>query len=81
MYNNSKLSGAGIKKRKNQRKTIKWFGQIQRMGEEKSSKGMLHMNVKGIPLRDRPKDRWKDQVRSNIQKSGHDCDGINREKL
>jgi len=39
-----------------------WFGQIQRMEENRISKQVLYVNLETVQLRGRPRNGWQDEV-------------------
>jgi hypothetical protein len=42
-----------------------WFGHVQRMEENIIPKRVLYMNFETTRLRDRPRNRWQDEVRDD----------------
>jgi len=42
-----------------------WFGHVQRMEENRIPKRVLYMNLGTTRLRDRPRNRWQDEVRED----------------
>ena len=42
---------------------LRWFGHVQRMGENRIPKMVLYMNLGTTRLRGRPRNRWQDEVR------------------
>jgi hypothetical protein len=44
---------------------LNWFGHVQRMGENRIPKRVLYMNMGTTRLRDRPRNRWQDEVRED----------------
>jgi len=44
---------------------LRWFGHVQRMEKNRIAKRVLHMNLGTMRLRDRPRNRWKDEVRED----------------
>jgi hypothetical protein len=44
---------------------LHWFGHVQKMEENRVPKKVLYMNLEATRLRDRPRNRWKDEVREN----------------
>jgi len=42
-----------------------WFGNVQRMEENRISKRVLYMNLVLRKLRGRPRNRWQDEVRDD----------------
>jgi hypothetical protein len=47
--------------------TLRWFGHVQRMEENRISKRLLRMNLGTTRLRGRPRNRWQDEVREDGQ--------------
>ena len=43
---------------------LRWFGQVQRLEENRIPKRVLCMNL-GTRLRGRPRNRWQDEVRED----------------
>jgi hypothetical protein len=41
---------------------LKWFGNVERMGDERIAKQVLNGSVEGVRGRGRPKDEWLDVV-------------------
>ena len=41
------------------------FGHVQRMEENRIRKNVLHINLETTRLRDRPRNRWQDEVRKD----------------
>ena len=42
-----------------------WFGLVQRMEENRIPKKVLCMNLEATRLRDRPRNRWQDEMRED----------------
>jgi len=42
-----------------------WFGNVQRMEENRIPKGALYMNLGTTRLRGRPRNKWQDEVRED----------------
>jgi hypothetical protein len=42
-----------------------WFGQVQRMKENRIPKQVLYMNLETTRLRGTPRNRWQDEVRED----------------
>jgi len=42
---------------------LRWFGHVQRMGENRIPKRVLYMNLGTTRLRGRPRNRWQNEVR------------------
>ena len=42
-----------------------WFGQVQRMEENRIPKNVLSMNLETTRLRGGPRNRWQDEVRKD----------------
>jgi len=43
--------------------SLRWFGHVQRMEQNRISKRVLYMNFGTTSLRGRPRNRWQDEVR------------------
>ena len=58
---------------------LKWFGHVERMGEERLVKRVYRANVEGNRGGGRPQKRWKDEVkdlllgRETERKGGNDA--------
>ena len=46
-----------------ERNVLKWFGHVERMGEEEMVKRVYQANVDGNRGRRRPQRRWRDEVK------------------
>ena len=44
---------------------LRWFGHVQRMGENRIPKRVLYMNLGTTRLRSRPRNRWQYEVRED----------------
>jgi len=44
---------------------LRWFGHVQKMGENGIPKRVLYMNLETTRLRGRPRNRWQDKVRED----------------
>ena len=44
---------------------LRWFGNVQRMEENRNPKRVLYMNLGTTRLRGRPRNRWQDEVRED----------------
>jgi hypothetical protein len=44
---------------------LRWFRHVRRMKENRIPKGVLYMSLKTTRPRDRPRNRWQDEVREN----------------
>jgi hypothetical protein len=42
-----------------------WFGHVQRLEENRIPKRVLYMNLESTRPRDRPRNRWQDEVRKD----------------
>ena len=47
---------------------LRWFGHLQRMDEEKWPKKIINFEVNGSHPRGRPKKRWFDNIRNDLDK-------------
>jgi len=45
--------------------SLRWFGHVQRMEENRIPKRVLYMNLWTTRFRGRPKNRWQDEVRED----------------
>jgi hypothetical protein len=57
---------------------IRWYGHILRIKEERITKKVLSMKVKGKHPRGRPSSRWENQVRKRCHTEGRNNMGRNR---
>jgi hypothetical protein len=48
---------------------LRWFGHVQRMEGNRITKKVLYMNLE-TRLRDRPRNRWQDEVREDGRQVG-----------
>ena len=44
---------------------LRWFGQVQRMEENRIPRRVLYMNLGRTLLRGRPRSRWQEEVRED----------------
>jgi hypothetical protein len=44
---------------------LRWFGHVQRMGENRIPKRELYMNLESTRPRNRPRNRWENEVRKD----------------
>ena len=51
------------------------------MGEGRISKRRLHTKIVGIRPRGRPRTRWIDQIRDDIENRGENWEGIQENKV
>ena len=52
------------------RARLKWFGHVERMGEERQVKGVMNAVMEGRRPVGRPRTRWKDVLRRDLRSSG-----------
>ena len=52
------------------RARMKWFGHVERMGEEREVKRVMRAQMQGRRPRGRPRTRWKDVIRRDLETSG-----------
>jgi len=52
------------------RARMKWFGHVERMGEERQVKRIMRAEMRGGRPRGRPRTRWKDVLRRDLGESG-----------
>ncbi len=52
------------------RSTLRWFGHIERMGNEEFVKNMYQSSVEGINRIGRPLGRWEDRVKEYVSERG-----------
>jgi len=50
--------------------TLRWFGQVQKMEENRIPKKVLYMNLETKTLRHRPRNRWQDEMREDGRLAG-----------
>jgi hypothetical protein len=53
-----------------ERNRLKWYGHIMRMADERISKNMLEMKLRGIRPTGKTRTRWMDQARRDMEKRG-----------
>jgi hypothetical protein len=53
-----------------ERKRLKLYGHVIRIADERIPKNMLEMKLRGKRPRGRPRTRWMDQVKSEMEKRG-----------
>jgi hypothetical protein len=51
-------------------KRLHWFGHVQRMEENRIPKKVLYVNLETTRLRNRPRNRWHDEVREDVRLVG-----------
>ncbi len=56
--------------------TLRWFGHIERMGNEEFVKKMYQSSVEGTNRRGRPLRRWEDRVREYVSERGVRGNGL-----
>ena len=49
---------------------LKWFGHVERMGEERLDKRVDRANVEGNKGRRRPQRRWRDDMKELLMRRG-----------
>jgi hypothetical protein len=47
---------------------MKWWGHLNRMGETKTVRKITKWNPIGMRSKERPKNRWKDEVLKDLKK-------------
>ena len=52
------------------RARMKWFGHVERMGEERQVKRVMRAEISGRRTRGRPRTRWKDVIKRDLETSG-----------
>ena len=55
-----------------ERNVLKWFGHVERMGEERLVGRVYRANMEGNRGRGRPQRRWIDTVKDCLKKRGMD---------
>jgi CRISPR/Cas system CSM-associated protein Csm5 (group 7 of RAMP superfamily) len=51
-----------------ERNRLKWYGHVMCMADERIPKKMLQMKLRGRTPRGRPRARWMDQVKRDVEK-------------
>ncbi|XP_022201339.1 uncharacterized protein LOC111058148 [Nilaparvata lugens] len=59
---------------------LRWYGHVERMENTRTAKVWLHGEVEGRRPRGRPRRRWRDQVRREIQERGLDWRRLEEER-
>ena len=49
---------------------LRWFGYVERMGEERMAKRVYESNVRGVRRRGRPRKCWTDGVKEVLARKG-----------
>ena len=52
------------------RARMKWFGHVQRMGDERQVKRIMNARMEGRRPVGRPRTRWKDVMGRDLERSG-----------
>ncbi len=52
------------------RSILRWFGHIERMGNEEFVKKVYHSSAEGMNRRGRPLVRWEDRVKEYVSEKG-----------
>jgi hypothetical protein len=47
---------------------LRWFGHVRRIDEHRIPKRLLEMKMNGRRPRGRPRTRWKDQVKRDVER-------------
>ena len=55
---------------------LRWFRHLMQIGQERIPKKMLHTKLEGKQPRGRPRNRWIDQVRKDIEMRGENWEEI-----
>ena len=58
--------------KKAQEARLRWYGHVKRRDEEYVGRKMLEMEIPGRRRRGRPKKRWKDCIREDMQEKNLD---------
>ena len=51
-------------------RVLRWFGHVERMGDERMAKRMYESNVRGVRRRGRPRKCWMDGVKEVLARKG-----------
>ena len=49
---------------------LRWFGHVERMGDERMAKRVYESNVRGVRRRGRPRKCWMDEVKEVLARKG-----------
>ncbi len=58
------------------RSTLRWFGQIERMGNDEFVKKVYLASVEGVNRKGRPLGRWEDRVKEYMSERGVRGNGL-----
>ncbi len=72
--------GCGVVER-DKRSTLRWFGHIERMGNEELVKEVYLSSVEGTTRRGRLLGRWEDRVKEYVSERGVRRNGLRRNGL
>ena len=75
IYSRFGMSHKGIEKKcgvveEVKRGTLRWFGHLERMGEEKMTKRVYKSDINAVGVRGRPLVRWDDRVLEYVRERG-----------
>ena len=64
-----------------ERSRLRWYGHVMRMNEERIPRRMEGLEVVGWRPRGRPRRRWMDEVKMDVEKRGVAWEEVEKEKL
>ena len=53
-----------------EQRTLRWFGHMERMNEERLTKRVMNSKAEGVAARGRPKLGWEEGVKNSLHKRG-----------
>jgi hypothetical protein len=63
-----------------ERNRLKWYGHVMRMADERIPKKILEMKLRGRRPRGRPRTRWMDQVKRDMERRGKNWTQVQKDR-